>query len=329
VRCDKAFLPEQYPTAKGKYGHGIKSWFAYQNIVGGQDAIKIMRGVGDLFGLCVGSSYQKYKSDLAEYYKSSYRSILAEILRGPLLHIDETEVGISEMEQKGHVWVFANMEMVYYFYKDSRKGFFLDEMLGGFSGILVSDFFTTYDSICCPQQKCVIHLLRDINEDLLRNPFDEELRRITQPFASVFRTIIDTVDRFGLKRRHLQKHKGRALEFIDSVRHETLSSECAIKYQKRFDKYGERLFTFLDYDGVPWNNNNAEHTIKKFAKYRQVADGRFSEKSLGSHLVLLSVIQTCEYKNLPVLRFLLSRATVLSFSSMRASERLSRMVRTK
>ena len=23
-----------------------------------------------------------------------------------------------------------------------------------------------------------------------------------------------------------------------------------------------RLFTFLDYDGVPWNNNNAEHAIK-------------------------------------------------------------------
>jgi hypothetical protein len=162
---------------------------------------------------------------------------------------------------------------------------------------------------------------------LLRNPFDEELRRIVQPFASLFRTVVDTVDRFGLKRRHLHKHKGHALEFIDAVCHETFSSECAIKYQKRFEKYGERLFTFLDYDGVPWNNNNAEHAVKKFAKYRHAADGRFSEKSLGSHLVLLSVVETCEYKKLPVLRFLLSKATDLSFSSMRESERLSRMVR--
>jgi hypothetical protein len=119
------------------------------------------------------------------------------------------------------------------------------------------------------------------------------------------------------------------MEFLDAVCHETLSSDCAIKYQKRFEKYGVRLFTFLDYDGVPWNNNNAEHAIKKFAKYRKAADGRFSERSLGSHLVLLSLVQSCEYKNLPVLRFLLSRATALSVRSMRESERLSRILRSK
>ena len=73
---------------------------------------------------------------------------------------------------------------MYYFYKESRKGDFLEEMLRGFSGVVVSDFFTAYDSLKCPQQKCVIHLLRDINEDLLRNPFDEELRTVVQPFAS-------------------------------------------------------------------------------------------------------------------------------------------------
>jgi hypothetical protein len=62
--------------------------------------------------------------------------------------------------------------------------------------------------------------------------------------------------------------------------------------------------------------------MKKFAKYRHAADGRFSEKSLGSHLVLLSVVQTCEYKDLPVLRFLLSKATELTAISMRQAERL-------
>jgi hypothetical protein len=324
-RCDEAFLPDHYPTAKGKYGHGMKSWFAYQNIIGGQEAIKIMRGVNEVFGLYVEASYRDFKPSLAEYYRDTYRGILAELLRGTLLHADETEVAISGKEQKGYVWVLANMQLVYYFYKDSRKGLFLDEMLKGFSGVLVSDFFSAYDSIPCPQQKCVIHLLRDINEDLLRNPFDQELRRIVQPFASLFRAIIETVDRFGPKRRHLHKHKAHALEFIDAVRQETYSSECAIKYQKRFDKYGERLFTFMDYDGVLWNNNNAEHAMKKFAKYRHAADGRFSEKSLGSHLGLLSVVQTCEYKDLPVLRFLLSKATELTASSMRRAERLSKV----
>jgi hypothetical protein len=35
-------------------------------------------------------------------------------------------------------------------------------------------------------------------------------------------------------------------------------SELALSYQKRLVKNRDKLFTFLDYDGVPWNNNNAE-----------------------------------------------------------------------
>ena len=150
-RCDEAFLPEHYPTDKGKYGHGMKAWFAYQNIIGGQEAIKIMRGVNEVFGLYVEASYRDYKPSLAEYYKGTYKGILAELLRGTLLHADETEVAISGMEQKGYVWVFANMQMVYLFYKDSRKGLFLEEMLQGFSGVVVSDFFTAYDTLHFPR----------------------------------------------------------------------------------------------------------------------------------------------------------------------------------
>ena len=31
-------------------------------------------------------------------------------------------------------------------------------------------------------------------------------------------------------------------------------------------------------DGVPWNNNNAEHAIKFFAKHRRDANGKFTEE---------------------------------------------------
>ena len=73
-------------------------------------------------------------------------------------------------------------------------------------------------------------------------------------------------------------------------------------------KFGSRLFTFLDYDGVPWNNNNAEHAIKGFARVRRFADGRFTEDSIREHLVMLSVAETCGYQNVEVLEFLLALA---------------------
>ena len=328
-KCGASFLPDGYPQDRERYGHGMKSWFAHQVIVGGQDTIKVARGVGDIFNLKITTSYHRFKHSLATYYSRTYSGILAAILTGDLLHIDEAEVAIKGRTEKGYVWVLASMDAVYYLYKDSRKGDFLEEMLRGFTGVLVSDFFTAYDSVKCPQQKCVIHLLRDINEDLLRSPFDEELRKVVQPFAALFRNVVDTVDRFGLKRRHLQKHKRHALEFIDAVRQENLTSDCAVKYQKKFEKYGARLFTFLDYDGVPWNNNNAEHALKKFVKYRRCADGRFTEASLGSHLVLLSVLETCEYRSIPTLRFLLSQATELSWNAMRRAEKAARSGRPR
>jgi hypothetical protein len=81
-------------------------------------------------------------------------------------------------------------------------------------------------------------------------------------------------------------------------------SEVARGYRKRFEKYRGKLFTFLDHDGVPWNNNNAEHAIKSFAKYRQFADGRFTEASLKDYLVILSVWQSCEYQGVDFLDFL-------------------------
>ena len=84
------------------------------------------------------------------------------------------------------------------------------------------------------------------------------------------------------------------------------TSVCAAKYQSRFDKYGSRLFTFLNYDGVPWNNNNAEHAVHHFAKLRRITDGTFTRPSVEQLLVLLSVLQTCDYKKVNSLKFLLS-----------------------
>ena len=59
----------------------------------------------------------------------------------------------------------------------------------------------------------------------------------------------------------------------------------------------DTMFTFLNFDDVPWNNNNAEHAIKAFATLRRVIDGVTTEKGLQDFLILLSLCETCKYKN--------------------------------
>jgi hypothetical protein len=75
----------------------------------------------------------------------------------------------------------------------------------------------------------------------------------------------------------------------------------------RLKKNRKTLFTFLDYDNVPWNNNNAEHAIKAFAMLRHVIEGTTTEKGIHEYLVLLSVYETCRFKNVNFLDFLRSR----------------------
>jgi hypothetical protein len=223
------------------------------------------------------------------------------------MHADETQVHLRQ--GKGYVWVFANLEEVLYVFKPSRDGSFLNEAFSDFSGVLISDFYAVYDWPHCAHQKCLIHLIRDLNNDLLRNPYDEEFKDLVADFGTLLRNIVLTVDKYGLKRRHLAKHQPEADRFLKKVAGKSYRSGVAQAAQERIIRYRDDLFTFLKYDGVPWNNNNAEHAIKRFAHYREITDGHVSESGLADYLVLLSIYQTCEYKRINFLKFLLSGET--------------------
>jgi Transposase IS66 family len=178
--------------------------------------------------------------------------------------------------------------------------------LQDFKGVLVSDFYAAYDTINCAQQKCLIHLMRDLNNDLLKYPFNEEMQGLVQFFAILLKPMIETIDKFGLKSHFLRKHKIAVERFYKSLSSGNYESEIAVKYKKRFEKYHNKLFTFLDHDGIPWNNNHAENAIKAFAALRNVLGGSSTEKGIRDYLTLLSLGAPCKYKGVSFLDFLRS-----------------------
>ena len=95
-------------------------------------------------------------------------------------------------------------------------------LLKDFRGVMVSDFYAVYDAFNCPQQKCLIHLMRDVNDDMLRYPYDEELREIAQKYAAVLRIVVETVDRRGLKKHFLAKHLPAVEKFFHVDRNSRL-----------------------------------------------------------------------------------------------------------
>jgi hypothetical protein len=289
-----------------KYGRNLMIWSMNQYITFLTSMPKIRSMIKEYFNISVAEyAFYRFKSDLAKEYQSTYEEIRQHLINGSLIHADETKTAVKD-NQGSYVWVFTSMDTVYYLYRPNREAEFLKDMLKEFKGVLVSDFFPGYYSLKCAQQKCLIHLIRDLNGDLLNNQINTEYRSIVIQFGKLLRKIVRTIDKYGLKKRYLNKHKKDVEKFYHQILYEENETELAISWQKRFKKNKGKLFTFLDYDDIPWNNNNSENAIKPFAKYRSRAKGLLRKQGVQDFLVLLSVNQTCKYRGINFLDFLKS-----------------------
>jgi hypothetical protein len=98
----------------------------------------------------------------------------------------------------------------------------LQEVLQGFSGVLVSDFYGAYEAMECRQQKCLIHLMRDINELVLKYPFNSQLTDITSRFGTLLRNIVESIGRWGLKGGTFENTNEKQIIFCQKWRHWTV-----------------------------------------------------------------------------------------------------------
>jgi predicted RecB family nuclease len=306
--CNAVFQNSDRVLTGVKFGPNIQALSVYLNI----DIRLSLNGVAVFLNQILGynlsrGAVQRFKGNVAATYSPIYEKLIQKIVSGPLVHADETTVNSDK--GIGYVWVFTSLEDVVYIYAPTREGALLNDLLKDFKGVLISDFYTAYDSLNCPQQKCLIHLIRDLNEALYKEPFNVEFKCLVADFACLVKPMIETINRFGLKARFLRKHKISVESFFKRLSQNIYSTETAIKCRNRLEKNRSKLFTFLDYDGVPWNNNNAEHAIKPFALLRREFSGVTTENGLRDYLILLSICETCKYKGLSFLEFLRSGET--------------------
>jgi predicted RecB family nuclease len=301
--CRATFYNTDRPWSREKYGINLMMLAVYLNIDAGITQSKTAGLINDLFGLRLSRNViMRFKARASVWSGTTYENILTKLTTGTVIHADETQINLNG--KMGYVWTFANAENVYYVYGSKREANLVQSMLKDFKGVVVSDFYSAYDSLSCPQQKCLLHMIRDLNDDLIKEPFNDEIRLLTNDFVELFRPILTTVDRFGLKTRHLHKHKIEVNQFFNKLTRRDYLTESAIKWKKRLEKNRAKLFTFLDYDNVPWNNNNAEHAMKAIAELRRGLSGLSTETGIKDYLVLLSVYGTCKFQGISFLEFL-------------------------
>jgi len=306
-RCKRYYEPPSIQRLGTQtFGHGFRAWAVYQRIILRLPYRMVTQAMEEMFRETASTaSIINFIESFAEYYRRTESILVKRLLESPFVHADETRLSIRGVDH--YVWVFTDGRHVVFRLTETRETTVVRELLEGFQGVLVTDFYAGYDALDCRQEKCWVHLIRDLNEDLWKFPFDEEFQKFVSAVKDLIVPVIEAIDRWGLKAKHLHRFKKEVDRFYKTViEGREYALDVTKKYQKRFARYRESLFRFLDDDGIPWNNNTAERAIRHLAVQRKIS-GALYRRGAIDYLELLGIAQTCRFQEKSFLKFLLSK----------------------
>ena len=153
------------------------------------------------------------------YYAETEELIIQHMLESRFIHADETTININGVGQ--YVWIFTDGKYVIFKLTETREASIVHDFLINYNGVLISDFYSGYDSVNCQQQKCWVHLIRDINSDLWKNPCDAEFEIFVLDIRNLIIPIMESVQKYGLKRRNLERFKLSVDRFYKRTIHTT------------------------------------------------------------------------------------------------------------
>jgi len=102
------------------------------------------------------------------------------------------------------------------------------------------------------------------------------------------------------KRVTIDEAMQRLRALIDSIREEGVANASIERMLKRLEKFIESLFTYLEHEDVPPDNNNAERPLRHFVTQRKVSGNFVNRKVMDVYAVLLSLDKTCQLNDVPL-----------------------------
>ncbi len=312
MQCRKLYSPPDICKYERQqvYGNGFKSWIVYHRIALRLPYQSILETVQEYFHEKLSiSRFPDLIQSTGKFYAATEEALIQRLLESPFIHADETPINIAGVNQ--YFWTFTDGQYVVFKFTETREATIVHEFLVDYHGVLISDFYPGYDSVRCRQQKCWVHLIRDLNDDLWGAPFDTEFETFILEVRNLIVPILEAIQKDGRQQRHrhtLQKQVDLFYEEIILNQH--YHSELVLKYQNRFIQYRASLFTFLEYEGLPWENNTAERALRHLTVQEKIS-GSFSPSLMPDYLRLLAMRQTCRFQGKSFFQFLFSGETDL------------------
>jgi len=224
---------------------------------------------------------------------------LRDQVRGsPFVHADET--GWREDGQNGYLWSFSTPTLRYFLYDRSRAGLVAREVLGeAFEGVVVSDFYGGYNAISGKNQRCWVHLLRDLHKLRQTHPCDTSVGEWVDRIVSLYREATGyqaqcrqkpRVHNVLVRREHRRRFEGDLSWLAVPYLEDKSDPRCVLA--QRLDRYASELFVFIEHPDVPSQNNAAERAIRPAVIARKISGGSRSAKGSETMATLLSLFGT-------------------------------------
>ena len=226
-----------------------------------------------------------------------YAQLEQEIRASRVVHGDET--GWRENGRNGYLWSVSTPMVRYLLYRPSRGGAVVEEVLGEeFDGVLVSDFYGTYNVYQGPHQRCWVHLLRAMHQLKERYPQEVAVAAWAQGVREVYDQaqaypgpnprlpgVVQQTQRVKQQREYEQELWALCQPYVET------SAPMSVLCQ-RVERFLPELFTFVAEPQVPADNNAAERSLRPPVVSRTVSGGTRSEQGSETKSVLASLFAT-------------------------------------
>ncbi len=237
---------------------------------------------------------------VSEKIKPVYKGIEVSLSAQSVLHADET--GWRMDGQRWHMWVFCNRDIIYFHADQSRASKVPRDIVGeDYNGVMHADFYGAYN-IFKNIQRCLVHFLRKLKEELAVTPEEETLLRLKKEMKNIIqmgeeiKTLPETPEKMEeIKRLELK------LETLMNIKSTNKQASILVNRLKR---HKDELLQFVKHKDAEYHNNRAERTIRKIVIFRKLSFGSRTPEGAQYNAILTSVLETCRLKGKSILVFL-------------------------
>jgi transposase len=229
-----------------------------------------------------------------------YKGIEVSLRAQSVLHGDET--GWRMDGERWYMWCFCNRDIVYFHPDQSRASKVPKEIVGAnYKGVMHADFYGAYN-IFKNIQRCLIHFLRKLKEELEVTPEEEALLKLKKGMKSIIQRgdEIKTLPDKTRKKLEIRKLE-RKLQTLMKIKSTNKSATVLVN---RIKRHKNELLRFVKHKDVEYHNNRAERTIRAVVIFRKLSFGSRNPEGAQYYAMLSSVLETCRLKGKSILFFL-------------------------